>query len=208
MNRLIIISGFSGAGKGTMIKELLGTRTDIWLSKSDTDRSKRNETDYYNYVSTQQMRKNLHNGIYLEYNKYGNHYYATPKKPILEKIKEGYDVLLEIDVNGMRMVCQDQDLKKLGVNVLTAFIVCDAYSLEKRLIDRGDSSEEIRKRLTLSVCESQFIREYDYTLINDGDLVESVKKLERIIQFQLYEENIFDDLKFRKEAERILKKYN
>lgn len=205
MSKIIIVSGFSGSGKGTIVKVLLESESNIWLSKSDTDRKKRNNTDYYNYISTEEFIENMNQGIYMEYNKYGNNHYATRREPVLDKLKEGYDVLLEIDVNGMRMIYQD--VKKLGTEIISIFVVCDADCLKKRLVGRGDSPENINRRMGIAIKESRYLGEYDYVLFNDT-VENSVGIVKDIIYGKPLNLKAFDDEKFRKEMRSILEEFN
>lgn len=129
MSRIIVVSGFSGSGKGSIIEKLLENNVDIWLSVSDTDRERRNATDRYTFITSDEFQSNLKKGSYIEYNRYGNHFYGSPRKPILEKIKSGYTVLLEIDIWGKRQIEQDLDLKRLEVEIISVFVAIDANTL-------------------------------------------------------------------------------
>lgn len=207
MRKVLIISGFSGVGKGTVINGVMALDSDIRLSISDTDREKRNLLDRYNYVTPSKFQDNLKNGKYIEFNKYGNHYYATPRKPVLEALSdgEGYPMILEIDVNGMRQVCQDIDLKRMGAEIVSVFLVVDAVTLEKRLRNRGDTRDEINKRLKIAADEAKHIAEYDYVLINHR-VDETVNGLQAILYGQKIEKNEFDAEQFEKEIAALLER--
>lgn len=198
MNKIIIISGFSGVGKGSVIKKLLESNTDVWLSVSDTDREKRNDMDRYTFLTPEEFQSNLKNGDYIEYNRYGNHFYGSPRKPILEKIRSDCTVLLEIDVWGKRQLEQDIDLKRLNTEIISVFILAEANELNSRLHGRGDSREEIRKRLKIAADESRCIDEYDFLLINH-EVQDTMKRLESIIRGIQVDSDTFDKDKFQEE---------
>lgn len=203
MKRIIVISGFSGVGKGSVIKKLLENNTDVWLSVSDTDREKRNDTDRYTFLTSEEFQSNLKNGEYIEYNRYGNHFYGSPRKPILEKIRSDCTVLLEIDVWGKRQLEQDIDLKRLNTEIISVFILAEANELNSRLHGRGDSGEEIRKRLKIVMDESGCIEEYDFVLINH-EVQDTMKKLQNIIQGRPVDSDMFDTDKFQKEIATLI----
>ena len=137
---LIIISGPSGAGKGTVIKELLKKHDDIWLSISCTSREKRsgdvpNETYYF--LTKKEFEVGIEENKFLEYATYNNNYYGTPKKQIKEKLDAGINVLLEIEVQGALKV------KELIPEAICIFIMPPSMQeLKKRLVKRGTESKE------------------------------------------------------------------
>lgn len=147
--RIIVISGFSGVGKGTMVRHLLELnrsmpmRAKLWLSVSDTTRSPRKDGgDNYNFISSEEYNNRIASGYYLEHNKYGNHGYGTPVKPVLAALEHGNTVVLEIDYYGMVQVrdyFRDSD-----VSVTTIFICTEGNELFGRLHKRGDSPIEIK----------------------------------------------------------------
>ena len=100
--RIIVISGFSGVGKATLVRHLLELnrrvpmRAKLWLSVSDTTRPPRNDGgDNYNFISAEEYNNRIANGFYLEHNEYGNHGYGTPVKPVLTALEHGNTVVLE-----------------------------------------------------------------------------------------------------------------
>lgn len=206
MKKVVIVSGFSGVGKGTVIEEVIKRDRNIRLSISDTNRIKRNETDRYHFISTSEFEKNLSEGRYLEHNKYGNHYYGTPKQPVFDAIndREGHPIILEIDVHGMRQVRQNKDLKDMGAELISVMLVTEAATLKDRLVNRGDSKQDICKRLNIAFEESQcVVQEYDHILVNHT-VKETTDKLYALFQGEEIEEDEFDGEKFRQEMAAIL----
>lgn len=203
MSRIIVVSGFSGSGKGSIIEKLLENNVDIWLSVSDTERERRNATDRYTFITSDEFQLNLKKENYIEYNRYGNHFYGSPRKPILEKIKSGYTVLLEIDIWGKRQIEQDLDLKRLEAEIISVFIAIDANTLKSRLLGRGDCENEIQKRMQIAREEARCIGEYDYVLIN-YELSDTVRRLESIIRGKSISSDVFDSDLFREEIAALL----
>ena len=132
---LIVVSGFSGAGKGTLMKNLLRRGDRYALSVSMTTRSPRpgeaDGKDYY-FVSTEKFEETIKAGGLLEYAKYCDHYYGTPKQAVLSRMAEGKDVLLEIDVQGGRQI------KKIFPETVLVFIFGqDTFNKVHNLKDRS-----------------------------------------------------------------------
>lgn len=177
---LIVLSGFSGAGKGTLMKELLKTYDNYALSISMTTRNPRpREEDGREYFfSTREAfeEKIAQNGL-IEYAEYCGNYYGTPRDYVERMLEEGKDVILEIEIQGMRKV------KKMFPQMLSLFVTPpSAAELERRLRGRGTETEEvIRKRLGRASEESCGVEDYDYIVINDR-LEECVKEIHGIVQ--------------------------
>lgn len=170
-NVLLIISGPSGVGKGTiaslMLEKAKERGLDIGLSVSMTTRDIRpgeKDGETYCYVTQEQFKKALADGEILEYNCYNGNYYGTPASNVRASFAEGHDVLLEIDINGA-----DQIVKKFADNAVTVFILPPSIDeLEKRLRGRGrESEEDIRKRLRIAEQELERSEDFDYSIIND-----------------------------------------
>lgn len=177
---LTIISGFSGVGKGTLVKLLLEKYDNYALSISATTREPRDgEEDGVNYffVTRDEFERRIADNELLEYAEYVGNYYGTPRKYVEEQLNNGKDVLLEIEIQGAMQI------KKLMPDAMTIFIMPPtANALKERLVGRGTESEDvIAARLKRAVVESQGIEKYDNILVND-DLEESVKELNSIIQ--------------------------
>ena len=177
---LIIISGTTCAGKGTVIKKLLSRHNDIVLSTSYTSRDKRvseiDGVDYY-FVSKEEFEEKIKNGDFLEYAQvqYGA-YYGTPKKEVIELLNKGKDVILEIDVQGAKQI------KELYPETILIFIMAPSMREVKRRIEaRGDENiEQIIARFKVAYKEINQINNYNYVVVND-DLDEAVRKVEAIL---------------------------
>lgn len=177
---LIVISGPSGAGKGTVCNAYLEKHKDTMMSISVTTRTPRfNEEEGKNYFFKDEatFKGMIDNGDFLEYaNVYGN-YYGTPRKYVLNKLKEGNDIFLEIDIQGALQVKERYDE---GIFV---FIVPPTMEeLKRRIVKRGtESAEKVYKRFQSAFEELNFINRYNYIVIND-DVENAVSKLEAIVE--------------------------
>lgn len=177
---LIVLSGFSGAGKGTLMKKLMETYDNYALSISMTTRAPRpGEQDGREYFfSTREVfeEKIAQNGL-IEYAEYCGNYYGTPRDYVETQLEAGRDVILEIEIQGMRKV------KQMFPQMLPLFVTPpSAAELERRLRGRGTETEEvIRKRLCTAVTEAEGIEDYEYIVIND-DLDACVKEIHSIVQ--------------------------
>ena len=170
---LIVISGFSGAGKGTLVKRLLSDYDRFALSISMTTRAPREgEVDgrEYFFVSRETFEKTIEEGGLLEHAEYCGNYYGTPKKYVEQKLSEGIDVILEIEVQGAFQI------KKIFPEAVLFFVTPpSAKILEERLRGRGTETDEvIRKRLLRADEEAELMEQYDYVLVNDS-LEECIK---------------------------------
>ena len=167
---LIIMSGPSGVGKGAIRKKVMEDESlKLWFSVSMTTRSIRpgeeNGREYF-FVSKEEFKKTLHEGGLLESNQYVNNYYGTPKAKVEEMREKGYNVMLEIDVNGAEQV-----MKTIGKeNVVSIFILPPSMEeLETRIRGRSTESEEIvQKRLAKARKELPFKKDYRYHVSNDS----------------------------------------
>lgn len=177
---LLVISGFSGAGKGTVVKKLLEKNSNLWLSVSMTTRSPREgevEGESYYFVSKEKFEDTIANDGLLEHAAYADNYYGTPRKHVEEHMDSGVDVLLEIETKGALQV------KKKFPNAILVFITPpSAKELKRRLTGRGTETEEvINKRLKIAAKEADIINEYDYIIVNDTveqcceDILELIK---------------------------------
>jgi guanylate kinase len=176
---LIVVSGPSGAGKGTICKAILEQHPHIQLSVSVTTRPPREgEVDGINYFfkSEEEFLAMVENGEFLEYAKVFDSYYGTPKKYVKDKLLLGQDVILEIDIQGALKV---KDKFEEGVFI---FIVPPSMKeLKRRIVNRGtESQESIVKRFQSAYQELNFISRYNYVVVNDT-IEEATRKIEAII---------------------------
>ena len=179
---LVVVSGFSGAGKGTLMKELLKRYDNYALSISATTRAPREgETDGKEYfvVTKEQFEKMRDERKLIEYAQYVNNYYGTPKEYVEQKMAEGKDVILEIEIQGALKV------KKRFPDALLLFVTPpSAEELRRRLVGRGtETLEVINARLARAAEEASGMEAYDYLLIND-DLDRCVEEMHQLIQLQ------------------------
>ena len=179
--KLFILSGPSGAGKGTICKELLAqtSRDDVQLSVSMTTRNPRaGETDgvSYYFVSKEEFLHRIEAGGLLEYAEVYGNYYGTPKQPVVEKLAAGIDVILEIDMQGALKV------KENYPDGVFIFILPPSMTeLRKRLTGRGtETPEAIEMRLGETLKELSYIDKYDYCVVN-GQLEEAVNRVKSIL---------------------------
>ena len=176
---LIVVSGFSGAGKGTLMKKLLETYDNYALSVSMTTRSPREgESDGVEYFfSTKEVfEKEIESGGLIEYARYCDHYYGTPKAYVEEQLLLGKDVILEIEIQGALKI------KNRFPEALLLFVTPPSIAeLERRLTSRGTETKEvIKKRLLSAAEEAQGIDAYDFLVIND-DLERCVQEIHEIV---------------------------
>ncbi len=179
-----MISGFSGAGKGTLMKALLERYPNYALSVSCTTRSPRegevNGREYY-FVSGEEFEEMIAADQLIEYACYCGRYYGTPRSYVERQMEEGKDVLLEIEIQGALQI-----KKKFPDTVLIFILPPDAAELKRRLTGRGTETEEvIAARLSRAAEESEEAWKYDYLLVND-DLEECTEALHHLIESQHY----------------------
>ena len=203
---LIIISGPSGAGKGTICTELLKRNNNIIPSISYTSREKATTevdgVDYY-YITKEEFEGKIKNNFFLEYAKvHNNDYYGTPKQAVIDNLNQGLNVLLEIDIEGALKV------KEIIKDVLCIFVLPPSMEeLKNRLYKRNRESEEkILSRFKKAYQEINQINKYNYVVVND-EIENAVNKIEailiaekcrvdRIEELDLYsiEETVHEDL--------------
>lgn len=176
---LTVISGFSGAGKGTVVKQLL-QEYDYGLSISATTRSPREgEQDgrEYFFKTKEEFEKMIWEHQLIEYAQYVGNYYGTPKEYVVQQLEQGKDVILEIEMQGALRV--REILPEVNLIFLTPPTVDE---LERRLVSRGtETAEVIRERMARAKEESAYMKEYDYVVIND-DLDECVENVHQLIR--------------------------
>ena len=180
LKKLIIITGPSGVGKGTVVKELLDRNKDIWLSISATTRNPRvGEKDGLNYyfISEERFKDMIDKKEFLEWAQFAGNYYGTPLSNINEKIEKGFIVLLEIEVEGAKQI------KEKFPESLSIFLLPPSKEeLEKRIRNRGTEKEEaIDRRLSRANYEIASSNQFDFVLTNH-DVDETVKEVFKIIK--------------------------
>lgn len=177
--KLLVISGLSAAGKGTIASELIKRFDNYALSISATTREKRrNEIEGVNYffVTKDKFTEMIKNDEFLEYAQYVGNYYGTPKKYVVNKLDSGINVILEIEMQGALQVKKIYDKA-----VLVFFLPKDAKTQRERLVSRGrDSDEQIEKRIRQAVLDAEYVKYYDYVIIND-DLDDSISAMQSIV---------------------------
>ena len=178
--KLYVISGSSGVGKGTVIKEFLTKNPEFMLSISCTTRSPRpNEIDGENYffLSKEEFQNCIDNDKFLEWAEFAGNRYGTKKKYIEQCLADGKNIILEIDTQGALQV------KKKMPEAILIFICPPSFeALENRLRGRNTEDEAtIQKRLNEAKIELERAKNFDYKVIND-DLDNAVKTLEKIIK--------------------------
>ena len=178
--KLIIITGPSGVGKGTVVKELLDRNKDIWLSISATTRNPRigeKDGENYYFISDEKFKDMIDKKDFLEWAQFAGNYYGTPLSNVNEKIEKGFIVLLEIEVEGAKQI------KEKFPEALSIFLLPPSKAeLEKRIRNRGTEKEEaIDRRLSRANYEIASSNEFDFVLTNH-DVDETVKGVFKIIE--------------------------
>ena len=177
---LIIISGTTCAGKGTVIKKLLERNKNIVLSLSYTSRPiRKGEVDGidYKFISHEEFERKIENGDFLEYAKvrYGE-YFGTPKENIENLLRSGKDVILEIDVQGAKQIKE-----KLPETILIFIMAPSMEEVKRRIKARGaETAEQIVDRFQTAYREINEVNKYNYVVVNDN-LEEAIQKVEAIL---------------------------
>ena len=178
---LTVVSGFSGAGKGTIMKRLLEKYPDHYaLSISATTRAPRQgEVDgrEYFFRTVDRFEKMIEDDELLEYARYVNNYYGTPKAYVQEQLANGKDVILEIEIQGALKI------KEKYPDTVLLFVTPPSFGeLERRLVGRGtESPEVVRERLCRAGEECGGVEAYDYLIVND-ELEECVEQVHSILR--------------------------
>ncbi|MBP1581592.1 MAG: guanylate kinase [Oscillospiraceae bacterium] len=178
--QLIVFSGPSGVGKGTVLKEFLQHRDNVSLSISATTRQPRpgeeNAVHYY-FLTREEFEQRIAENNMLEYAQYNGNYYGTPKDKVEEALEQGRDIILEIEVQGALLV------KEKCPNALLVFVMPPSWQeLRDRLTGRGtEDAETIEKRLNIAQGELKQAIHYDYILVND-QVEAAAKRLEHIME--------------------------
>lgn len=181
---LIVVSGPSGVGKGTICKELFKSSDDIHLSVSVTTRAAREGEVHgknYFFISKEAFQSMIENDELLEYAQVYDNYYGTPKGFVMDQLEQGRDILLEIDIQGALQV---KERYQEGVFV---FIVPPSMEeLRNRIVGRGtETLEAINKRFSSAYDEIDLMSNYDYYIINDT-VQNATRRLQCILEAERY----------------------
>ncbi len=177
---LIVVSGFSGAGKDTLVKKLMEDNDNYVLSVSITTRKPRegekDKVDYF-FGTKEEFEELIKQNQFLEYAKYTDNYYGTPRKFVEDKLSEGKNVVLIIEVQGALIV------KERFPEALLVFVTPPSIKeLERRLMSRGtETKEQITGRIMRAAEEAKSIKHYEYIVVND-DLERAAGQLDDIVE--------------------------
>lgn len=207
---LLVVSGFSGAGKGTVVNAIMNTYDDYALSVSATTRKPREgEIDGVSYFfkTTDEFKSMIDNNELLEYANYVGNYYGTPKSYVENKLRDGYNVILEIESVGAF------NIKKIFPEAVLTFIIPpSADELERRLRGRGTEEDAVIKaRLAKACTEAEGVENYDYIVVNENvsDCVSEINDIAHgvpeVLERCMTSHNIDKVNKIRQELEKFSK---
>ena len=198
---LIVVSGPSGAGKDTICHKLIKENSNIWMSVSMTTRKPRplekEGVDYF-FVSSEDFLNKIKDNTFLEYASYNDNYYGTPKDKVEEKLNEGKDVILVIDINGAI------NIKKIIPSALFIFIMPpDMETLKNRLIGRKtESKDKVVQRFITAYNEVNNYKKYNYVVVN-YKVEDAVNKVKSIIQSEKCRVDRIEDIYLGNKEELI-----
>lgn len=198
---LIVVSRPSGAGKDTICHKLIKENSNIWMSVSMTTRKPRplekDGVDYF-FVSSEEFENKINDNTFLEYASYNDNYYGTPKDKVEEKLNEGKDVILVIDINGAI------NIKKIIPSALFIFIMPpDMETLKNRLIGRKtESKDKVVQRFITAYNEVNNYKKYNYVVVNDK-VEDAVNKVKSIIQSEKCRVDRIEDIYLGNKEELI-----
>ena len=178
-SKLVVLAGPSGVGKGTVVRELVRQKPQVFLSVSATTRKPRPEEkhdDHYVFLSDKEFKNEATNGNLLEYAELAGAWYGTPRKPVEDRLNKNQVVILEIDLQGARQV------KESMPDAFMIFLKPPSIDeLKRRLIERGtEKPEELELRLKVATSEIEAENEFDAVVINE-DVQSAVEQLIRLL---------------------------
>ncbi len=199
--RLIVISAPSGAGKDTVVNNLLTKNKNIWVSISCTSRpirgQEQDKVDYF-FLTKEQFEEKIKSNELLEYAEYAGNYYGTLKQPIEERLNQGIDVILVIEIQGALKI------KEILPDTLFIFILPPSMNeLKKRLIGRNtETHEKIVKRFTEAYTEINEVTKYNYVVVNDEVEIAS-NKINSIIEAEKCRVDLIEEVYVGNKEEEI-----
>ena len=181
---LFIVSGFAGTGKSTITQGLIKKYGCYELSISATTRPAREGEEHgreYFFMNKEDFESQIEDGNFLEYARYLDNYYGTPKKWVDEKLASGQNVILEIEMQGALQI-----KGKFPKSLLIFVLPPSAEELEHRLTSRGtETKEQIAKRIARAKEEVEFIEKYDYVIVNE-DIEKSINIVHNIVMSEKF----------------------
>ena len=195
---LFVVSGPSGAGKDTLVDALRQRMPRLKYSVSATTRAPRpgeNEGEHYFFLSRDDFQKRIADNGFLEYREYNGNLYGTPRDFVEHTLTEGYDLFMKPEVNGALAI------KSAFPDAVLIFLLPDKFShlRERLLARRTETNEEIARRLEIAHSEMQYLRHFDYIVINeDRREQEAVNDLEAIVRAERFRIHRYDDDSIRK----------
>lgn len=192
--KVIVVSGPSGVGKGTVVKKLIGSNKDCALSVSATTRSPREGEAHgvnYFFITKEEFTQKINNNEMLEYAEYCSNFYGTPKDYVLKSVEQGKNIILEIEVQGALNV------KKIIPEAVTVFVMPPSLQeLEDRLRGRGTETDEVvGQRLKTAIAEIKQAPQYDYIVVNNTVMQCVADIVSIIIAERQKTENMLDFIK-------------
>ncbi len=192
---LFVVSAPSGCGKGSILRPILKEDKSIYYSVSATTRQPREEDVdgvTYHFMTKEGFEELISKNGFFEYASYCGNYYGTPKKPVLDNLEAGNDVILEIETQGAFNI-----KKEMPEAVLIFILPPSLKELRRRLLKRGSEAEEvINKRMSEAVREIELANNYDYVIINDGleEAIEDFKSVCKISKIRNNTKNIINEV--------------
>lgn len=191
--KLIVVSGFSGSGKGTILQKLVAAHPELELIKSYTTRNKRSSNDFYSFVDKDEFLALKGRGRFLESNFYSGEWYGTPLKEVEQCINEGRLPIVEIDPNGYKQILASSFIN--NCDILALYVVAEPEAIITRLMQRHtEEMDKIIKRSNVSMEECESIHLYDAVIQND-DIDAAVTIVEKAIF-----DGVLPDFKFNIES--------